>query len=175
MVGGGSVLAMVSRIERVLVALGHAGVDYLVVGGVAVVMHGHLRTTQDLDLVVRLEPANVRLALEVLEDLGLRPRPPVPAAAFADPNQREDWILTKNMVVFSMWDPSDPTFDVDLFVREPFDFEVVYQRRLIVPMGTSYATVVSLEDLLALKRSAGRTQDLADIEALTALQVEDDQ
>lgn len=157
---------MTGPIERVLVALTQAGVEYLVVGGVAVVLHGHLRTTTDLDLVIRLEPNNARRAVEVLTRLGLRPRPPVPAEAFADPEQRSDWVTSKGMTVFSMWDPSDPTFDVDLFVREPFDFSVAYQRRFEAPVGTTVATVIGLEDLLALKRSVGRPQDLADVEAL---------
>jgi predicted nucleotidyltransferase len=167
-------VAMTGPIERVLVALADAGVEYLVVGGVAVVMHGYLRTTADLDLVVRLEPSNVRRAVEALTRIGLRPRPPVQAEAFADPEQRESWITTKNMLVFSMWDPTDPSFDVDLFVREPFDFEAAYQRRLVVQVGSATATIVALEDLLALKRSAGRVQDLADIEALMALGTEDE-
>jgi predicted nucleotidyltransferase len=76
------------------------------------------------------------------------------------------------MTVFSMWDPSDPTFDVDLFVSEPFDFASAYQRRFEVPIGAATVTVVGLEDLLALKRDAGRPQDLSDIEALTALRSE---
>jgi hypothetical protein len=159
---------MTGPIERVLVALSAAGVEYLVVGGVAVVLHGHLRATADLDLVIRLEPSNVRRAIDVLTGIGLRPRPPVPAQAFADPEQRENWITTKNMLVFSMWDPSDPTFDVDLFVREPFDFEAAYERRFEAPIGDAVASVVGLEDLLALKRDAGRALDLADIEALTS-------
>jgi hypothetical protein len=73
-----------------------------------------------------------------------------------------------------MWDPADSTFEVDIFVREPFDFEAAYQRRIEAPLGTGLATVVSLEDLLALKREAGRPQDLADIEALTSLHSDDE-
>jgi hypothetical protein len=44
-------------IEQVLAALNAENVRYLVVGGVAVVLHGHLRTTADLDLVVELKRA----------------------------------------------------------------------------------------------------------------------
>ena len=60
---------MVGPIERVLVGLSDARVQYLVVGGVAVVLHGHLRTTADLDLVIRLEPDNVQRAVAVLSKL----------------------------------------------------------------------------------------------------------
>jgi hypothetical protein len=158
-----------NRIERVLRALGEANVEYLVVGGVAVVLHGHLRTTADLDLVIRLERDNVRRAMEQLTRLGLRPRAPVPVESFADPEQRDSWVETKGMQVFSLWDPQDSTFDVDIFVREPFDFEAAYHRRVSVPLGATTASVVSLDDLLALKRESGRSQDLADIEALEAL------
>jgi len=73
-----------SRIELVLGALTAARVDYLIVGGVAVVMHGHLRTTADLDLVIRLEPDNALRTVRALTQIGLRPRAPVPAEAFAD-------------------------------------------------------------------------------------------
>lgn len=79
---------MSNRIERVLRALGEANVEYLVVGGVAVVLHGHLRTTADLDLVIRLEPDNVQRAMAQLTRLGLRPRAPVALESFADPQQR---------------------------------------------------------------------------------------
>ncbi len=157
---------MRGEIENILAALNAAGVRYLVVGGVAVVLHGHLRTTMDLDLVIELESANVRRALEALADLGLQPIVPVPMAAFADPATRESWIRDRNMVVFSLWHPSRPTLKIDLFVSEPFDFGVAYERAARVDLGRAEATVVALEDLIALKREAGRPQDLADIESL---------
>ena len=164
---------MSGRIERILQALGEAEVEYLVVGGVAVVMHGHLRTTADLDLVLRLEPDNVQRALAALRGLGMRPRAPVPIESFADPQLRMDWVENKGMLVFSLWDPQDAAFDVDIFVREPFDFEATYARRIRAPLGATTVDVVALEDLLALKHEAGRSQDLADIEALRNL-TEDD-
>jgi tRNA nucleotidyltransferase/poly(A) polymerase len=58
---------MAQRFEPVLKTLNEAGVRYLVVGGVAVVLHGYLRTTGDLDLVVELSPANLDRALAALK------------------------------------------------------------------------------------------------------------
>lgn len=156
-------------IEQVLTALNAAGVRYLVVGGVAVVLHGHLRTTADLDLVVSLDPANARRAVEAVGALGYRPRAPVPAVRFADAAERAAWISEKGLTVFSLWSERTPTLELDLFVREPFDFEQAWARRVTVPLDTTTATVVSLEDLLALKREAKRPQDLADVEALEAI------
>jgi hypothetical protein len=58
---------MAQRFEPVLKTLSDARVRYLVVGGVAVVFHGHLRTTGGLDLVVELSPDNLARALDALE------------------------------------------------------------------------------------------------------------
>jgi predicted nucleotidyltransferase len=164
---------MLGDIERVLEALNSAGVRYLVVGGVAVVLHGHLRTTADLDLVVQLERDNVLRAMGALASLGYRPRAPVAAEAFADEEVRESWVRDKGLTVFSLWSSHAPTLEVDLFVREPFGFADVYARALRAPLENTVAWVVSLPDLIALKTQARRPQDLEDIEALEALEAGD--
>lgn len=165
---------MHGRVERVLASLERAGVRYLVVGGVAVVLHGYLRTTLDLDLVLHLERANVERALNALSDLGFQPQAPVPLSSFAQPEIRETWLREKNMTVFSLWHPDHPGFAVDLFVQEPFDFDAVYRRALRVSLADAEVTVVSREDLVAMKRAVGRARDLDDIAALSELSEEDE-
>ena len=160
---------MAQRFEPVLKALSDARVRYLVVGGVAVVLHGYLRTTGDLDLVVELNPDNLARALDALERSGFQPRPPVPLKSFADPEARRLWIETKNLQVFSLWHPELPGFEVDLFVEEPFDFDQAWERKVDVALTHTVATVVGLEDLLKLKRAAGRARDLEDVAVLEKL------
>ena len=160
---------MVGNVETVISALNAAHVRYLIVGGVAVVLHGHLRTTADLDLVIDLEGANVTRAVTTLTSLGFRPRAPVPAEHFADEAIRRDWVETKGMTVFSLWNPQTPGFEVDIFAEAPLDFAVASARSVRAPLDTTYAPVVAIDDLLALKRAAGRPQDLEDIAALEAL------
>jgi len=164
---------VVGDIERVLEALNAAGVRYLIVGGVAVVLHGHLRTTADLDLIVQLERDNVLRAMRALTGLGYRPRAPVAAETFADEEVRESWVRDKGLTVFSLWSSHTPTLEVDLFVREPLPFGEAYARALKVPLEKTFAWVVSLPDLIALKSQARRPQDLEDIEALKALESDD--
>jgi predicted nucleotidyltransferase len=156
-------------IEITLAALTKAGVKYLVVGGVAVVMHGHLRVTADLDLVLWLEKSNLEKAVLALETLGFRPRAPVPLIQFADIEIRESWIRDKGLTVFSLWSPSHLGFELDLFVREPFDFERVYARAERVHLESCVVTVIPIEDLIALKESVGRPRDLEDVAALRML------
>lgn len=163
---------MKGEIERVLAALERADVRYLVVGGVAVVFHGHLRTTRDLDLVIHLEPANLGRGLAALKELGYQPVAPVAIEAFGDEATRAQWVREKNLIVFSLWYPQRPGFQLDLFAREPFLFDEAYSRAARVQLESTMAAVVSLSDLIALKRSAGRPQDLADIAALERLREE---
>lgn len=76
-------------------ALNKSGVRYLIVGGLAVVAHGYLRFTADLDLMLDLETANVNRCIDALKTLGYRPRVSVPFEQFADAAIRERWIQEK--------------------------------------------------------------------------------
>ena len=160
---------MTGEIERLLTELSDAGIRYLVVGGVAVVLHGYVRATADLDLVIDLEPENIRRALQLLKDRGFHPRPPVPLEAFADGAERKRWIEERDLKVFSLWHPRLPGLEVDIFVEEPFPFDEAYRRATRVQVGSSPVTVAAIDDLIAMKRSAGRAQDAADIEVLLEL------
>lgn len=156
-------------LETIFEALERANVRYLVVGGVAVVLHGHLRFTADLDLVIGLDATNVRAALGALEPLGYAPRAPVPADDLADPAKRAEWVRNKGLTVFSLVSAAHPTTEVDLFVEEPFPFEEARARALHVDLGDVRVWVASLGDLIAMKRCAGRAQDLEDVRNLEAI------
>ncbi|MGB8223755.1 MAG: DUF6036 family nucleotidyltransferase [Polyangiales bacterium] len=159
-------------------ALDEAQVRYLVVGGVAVVLHGHLRFTADLDLVLDLDVANTRAAVAALESLQYQARAPVPLTDFANAKIRNTWVDDKGLMVFSLWSPAHPGTEVDLFVEEPFDFDEAWERRMdaVLPDGTT-VHVVGFADLQLLKRNAGRPRDLYDLESLQEIaraRLEDD-
>jgi predicted nucleotidyltransferase len=155
--------------ERVLTALSNAGVRFVVVGGVAVVLHGYLRMTQDVDLVLDLERQNVLNALDVLTGLGLRPLVPVDVHDFADPEKRQDWIENRNMKVFAVRDWKDPFLSVDLFVREPVPYADLEARAKPMNVAGKNVLVAAIEDLVSMKREAGRPVDLLDIEKLEGI------
>ena len=158
-------------VEAVFRELTAAGVRYLVVGGLAVVAHGYVRLTADIDLVIDLEPANIGRALSALARLDYRPRAPVEMKAFADAEKRTEWVRDKGLTVFSLYSPSHPATEIDMFVEMPLDFDTAYREAVTIEVaaGTT-ATFIGLKDLIRLKQQAGRAQDRLDIEKLEMIQ-----
>ena len=157
-------------IESIIRALNDADVKYLVVGGLAVVAHGLVRFTADIDVVLDPDRASLERAIRALSGLGYRPRAPVEFQKFADPAERKQWVEQKGLTVFSIFSPEHPATEIDLFVEPPFEFGPAYSRavRFDVAPGVQ-ATFVGLEELIDMKRRAGRPQDLVDVEGLKSL------
>jgi hypothetical protein len=150
----------------VIDAFNKAGVEYVIVGGLAVILHGHVRLTTDLDAVIHLTETNAGKAMGVLQGLGFKPRAPVPASDFADPSKRAEWIREKNMKVFSFYSEKDPLFDVDIFVNHPRNFDELYAQSVIKELGSIAVRVVGLDHLIQMKEEAGRPKDLEDARVL---------
>lgn len=162
----------VHSVEAIIGGWNAAGVKYLIVGGLAVVAYGHYRFTVDVDAMLEFEAENLSRALQVLVGLGYTPRVPVSLPDLADKEKRRVLFEDRNLMVlsFSSYGSEHRMTEVDIFVDEPLDFAVAYQRaqKLTLPSGV-LATCVSIQDLLDLKRRAGRPQDLADIEQLSQI------
>ena len=144
-------------------------IRYVLVGGLAVLLHGVDRLTADIDLVVDLVPEQATRAVETLLALGFRANAPVDARGFADPVVRKRWQRESGMLVLSFWDPQNRLPTVDLFADYPMDFEALYEDSLLLPLATTAVRVASVEHLIAVKRAAGRPQDLDDVNRLTDL------
>jgi Nucleotidyltransferase of unknown function (DUF6036) len=161
---------MAFNVHEIFATLDKAQVRYVVVGGLAVILHGHIRLTQDLDLVIDLDPANCRKALESLEGIGLKPRLPVVMQDFADPAKREDWYKNKHMLVFQLWDPKNAQRSIDVFVREPVKFGDLWRDSVVKVYDGVPIRIASIAHLIAMKSGTHRTRDQDDIEKLQEIQ-----
>jgi hypothetical protein len=144
-------------------------VRYVLVGGLAVVLHGIDRITADIDLALDLGAESVSEAVTALQGAGFRPMLPVDARQLGDPAVRRVWREERGMQVFSFWDPSHSRPSIDIFVESPIDFAELWRDAIEVPLDGVPLRVASIPHLIALKRIAGRPQDLADIEQLLTL------
>jgi predicted nucleotidyltransferase len=150
-------------------ALNQAKVEYVVVGGMATVLHGYPRFTADIDLVINLEQAEAEKAIKLIISLGLKARLPVDPMDFTVESIRESWIEEKNMLVFSFYDPENPLLIVDVFVREPVPFAELSKKAIMLDMGGEPVPVCDIETLIAMKLKAGRSKDLEDVKYLQAI------
>lgn len=150
--------------------LNDADVRYIVVGGIATILHGYVRATTDIDLVIDLQPEEVEKTMRALSAHDFKPRAPVDLLLFADPIQRARWLEEKGMQVFSMARPNNPGVSVDLFAKHPIPFDTLWKRSLLTELGGVTIRICAIDDLIELKRIAGRPRDLNDIEHLLKIQ-----
>jgi hypothetical protein len=135
----------------------------MVAGGVAVNLYGIERATADIDIILKLEEENLLRFVGVSTKLGLKPKVPVKLEDFLDAGKRKAWVEDKNMTVFSLYDPKNPFFLLDIFVETPFDFDKVYKQRKRMKFENTVVPVVPMTELIRMKEKSDRPQDKADI------------
>lgn len=161
---------IIAQLETVFRALNQSQTRYVLVGGLAVIAHGYMRVTSDIDLVIALAPDNVRKALASLQGIGYFPKQTVKLEDFADPEMRESWIREKNMLVFQLTTGRPRELPIDIFIREPFDFDAEYAVARRFEMAPDInVPVATIKTLIKLKTTAGRPNDLDDIRRLKML------
>ena len=127
-------------------------VRYLVIGGYAVAYHGHPRYTKDLDLWLDVSKANARRMVAVLNEFG-----------FASLRLAEDDFIVPNHVI----QLGHPPLRIDLLVGlASLSFRKCFASRIVANLEGVDVNFIDIASLIQSKRSAGRTQDLADIEQL---------
>lgn len=150
-------------------ALHHENARYLIVGGLALNIHGVERATMDIDLMLAMDAGNLEAFRRAVESLGMTPVLPVAMKQFADPATLQLWIDEKHMLAFALRprEPSAPTLDI--LVAPKIAFETAWARHLEKDLGDVPIHVVHIDDLIELKTGTGRQRDVADVFALTRL------
>jgi hypothetical protein len=153
-------------------ALQDDGVRYVVVGGLAVNLHGVSRLTMDVDLVVALDAENLSRFAKAAQRLALKPVVPVTLAELGDAAKVRSWIEEKHMLAFALRPPgrADPT--IDLLMQPSVPFSEAYARRVEKDLGGIRVPIACVDDLIALKTGTGRLKDESDIAMLRALEAE---
>jgi predicted nucleotidyltransferase len=157
--------------KEIFRGLNQAGIDYLVVGGLAVNFHGIPRMTYDLDLMLLLEPENILKMVDRLTQWGYRPRAPVDPRDLADVAQRRAWVEEKGLKAFSFANPSSPIGEIDLVIEMPIPYEQLKSRAILINVEKVEIPVIALDDLIRVKKKSGRQQDLRDLDNLEKIRV----
>ena len=153
-------------IPDILRALGDADVRFVLVGGFAVQLHGFVRTTIDVDLVLAMDSINLERFISVARVFGLAPVIPVPLEALADAEKIEQWHREKGMLAFALREPQIGGSVIDVLVRPEVQFDQLLANAVDVQLFDRDLKIASIDDLLVMKRAANRLKDRIDIEAL---------
>jgi len=127
-------------------------VDYVILGGHAVIAHGFLRTTGDVDIFVRPSVENAKRLLTVMNRYGYTD----------DEFELDDFTRIPSYLSFSR---HDGYIDVMTFTQG-VTFDECYQNRLVLDIHGTPVSFINLRELIKNKRAVGRPQDLRDIENL---------
>lgn len=150
-------------VEQLLGCLTRHGVEYVVVGGIAAVLWGSPRNTFDLDVCPATDRGNLEALAKALIELGARLRGIEEDVPFSPDARTLDQveILTLDTIAGSL----------DVLIRP--DGAPAYERlrksAARVDVGALSVLVASINDLIAMKRAAGRLKDEVDVEELEAI------
>jgi predicted nucleotidyltransferase len=148
--------------ESILQTLAEHEVDYVIVGGLAVQTHGHVRTTIDIDLYPRPEPRNLARLADALNALDAR---------VLNPGSEGMKIDAKALPRATLWQFSTRHGAIDVLDDAPGapPWDELRRRALVVTLGDLTLAVAGLDDLISMKRASAREVDLEDLAALTDL------
>nr|AMK59146.1 hypothetical protein Slit_0055 [uncultured bacterium UPO42] len=154
------------KIAELLQSLSDGHVQYVLVGGLAVQLHGFLRATFDIDLVLAMNDENLTRFIAVAKRHGLLPAIPAPIESLANASQIDQWHHEKGMLAFSLREPQAGGGVVDVLVRPEISFDKLVANAVVGELFGRQVNIASIDDLMVMKRSANRPKDQLDIAAL---------
>jgi hypothetical protein len=146
--------------EPILRAFSEHAVEYVIVGGLAVQTHGHLRTTADIDLFPHPERSNLARLADALNALDARVLSPADGSAMVDAAMLE-------RVTRRQFATAHGAVDVLHDAPGAPPYEELRSRALVIQLGELTIAIAGRDDLINMKRVSGRAGDLEDIAALT--------
>jgi hypothetical protein len=146
--------------ERILRTLAQHEVDYVLIGGLAVQTHGHVRTTNDADLIPAPDSANLERLAAALRSLGAR---------VLNPGEENTEIDARMLPRATIWQFASRDGGIDVMHEVPGgrSYDELSEGALHVRLGDIEVPVVGLDDLIQMKLAHGRPVDLADVASLT--------
>lgn len=150
--------------------LAAAGVEFVLCGGAACVLHGVERVTMDIDIRVPDSSDNYARLVGVLKSRGMIPRIPEPMESLCDADHRNAWIKDKGALVWTALS-TDGFEQIDVFLSYPISWDDLAADARIMEIRGFPVKVSSRTHLILAKRAVNppRRKDLRDIEDLEAL------
>ncbi len=151
-------------IKTVSDVLNKAKINYALVGGYAVALHGAIRGTIDLDFVIALNENQYKCVEKALASIGLVPRLPVSAKEIFQ--FRDEYIKNRNLVAWSFINHNNPLEVVNIIITH----DAKKMKTQTLHVGGMSVKIATIDELVKMKKESGRPQDIEDVKALEKLQ-----
>ena len=150
-------------IHDICATLERENIPYAIVGGCAVALHGALRGTIDVDIITQWTLQNLEKIEKAFKELGLFPLLPINSKSIF--SLRDEYVKNRNMIAWNFYDPKNPANQVDILIN--YDLKNAETDTIMTSSGS--IKILSLKDLISMKKASGRKQDLEDVKALENL------
>ena len=144
-------------------SLDKAKIPYAIVGGYAVALHGALRGTIDVDIIIKWTLKNLESIEKVLNEMGLVSLLPIDSNSLF--HFRNEYIQNRNMIAWNFCDSKNSINQVDIIIN----YDLTFADTKTINTQSGKIKVLSRKDLIAMKKAAGSPQDLEDVKALENL------
>ena len=115
--------------------LADGDVEFVLVGGLAVALHGYPRLTMDVDVVLAMDDKNLRRFIDGARAAGLQPTIPVPIESLAQPELIEQWHREKGRLAFSLRSPEAQATVIDILVRPVVPYAALRDAAVLIDAG----------------------------------------
>lgn len=149
--------------------LAESETDYVLVGGLAMALHGYQRVTMDVDVVLAMNPENIELFVSRAKAAGLRPVMPVAIEALSRPDLLEQWRREKGMLAFGLHGAEAQATVLDVLITPGVPYAELRRDAVLIDVGAFRIPVASIDHLIAMKTGSGRGKDAIDIAELKKL------
>lgn len=143
---------------KVVKKLDQHQIPYAIAGGYALALHGIVRATMDVDLILNLKKSDFVQFQKAMQELSLQSRLPLLPEQVIE--FRKEYIEKRNLIAWSFVNYQDPSEVVDVLLIE----DLAKLKTVSLQLGQQKIKVISLNDLIRMKKASGRPQDLVDIE-----------
>jgi predicted nucleotidyltransferase len=141
--------------ESLLKSLKEHRVKFVIIGATAFPVHGYSRATLDIDIFIRPERSNAEKTLSALGEFG-----------YDVTDITVDELLTKKILIRQYLVETD----IHPYVKGA-SFDTVWKNKVKAKFGETFAWFASLNDLIKMKRAAGRPKDREDLKYLLKLKI----
>lgn len=150
-------------LETICKAFNKQKIEYALVGGHAVALHGAVRGTVDIDFVINWQEKTLEQVELVLKKQGLISRLPITANDVF--NFRDEYIQNRHLIAWNFYHPDHSNQQIDIIIS----YDLNTADRIFLKTSQTDIAILDKQPLIEMKRASGRPQDIEDVAALETL------